>query len=218
MDKILKVSGRGKIRLRPDTICAEITLQGTDEVYSEALRRAEEQLKEIKTAVASAGFAEADLKTSDFRVDTKYENVRTEKGEWTQKFVGYQYTHVLKLRFSADNARLGAFVAALAACSSDPVFSFSYTVANAEEAKEWLLREAVKDFEKKALVLAQAACVELAGIREIDYSWGEKDFSVRPVQPMRLKAAEAVPAAFSLDVTPDDIEISDTVTVTWEIA
>ena len=45
MDKILKVSGRGKIRLRPDTICAEITLQGTDEVYSEALRRAEEQLK-----------------------------------------------------------------------------------------------------------------------------------------------------------------------------
>ena len=125
MDKILKVSGRGKIRLRPDTICAEITLQGTDEVYSEALRRAEEQLKEIKTAVASAGFAEADLKTSDFRVDTKYENVRTEKGEWTQKFVGYQYTHVLKLRFSADNARLGAFVAALAACSSAPVFSFS---------------------------------------------------------------------------------------------
>ena len=124
----------------------------------------------------------------------------------------------MKLRFSADNARLGAFVAALAACSSAPVFSFSYTVANAEEAKEWLLREAVKDCAKKALVLAQAACVELAGIREIDYSWGEKDFSVRPVQPMRLKAAEAVPAAFSLDVTPDDIEISDTVTVTWEIA
>ena len=55
MDKILKVSGRGKIRLRPDTICAEITLQGTDEVYSEALRRAEEQEKSVSVRSFRSG-------------------------------------------------------------------------------------------------------------------------------------------------------------------
>lgn len=36
---------------------------------------------------------------------------------------------------------------------------------------------------------------------------------------MRLRAAaDAAPANLSLDVTPDDIEVVDTVTVVWEIA
>ena len=77
----------------------------------------------------------------------------------------------------------------------------------------------MKDCAKKALILADAAKVELVSIVEIDYSPDDKNFSARPIQPMRLRAAaDAAPANLSLDVTPDDIEVVDTVTVVWEIA
>ncbi len=217
MDKVLKVCGRGRIRLRPDTICAELTLEGVEKEYAAALQKAQAALEEIKAALQKAGFPKEELKTSDFRVDTKYEGYRDEQGDWKQKFVGYQYTHALKMRFAADNALLGAFVSALAASKAEPVFSFSYTVKDAEAAKEWLLREAVKDCAKKALTLADAANVALAGISQIDYAWNDKEFAVRPIQPMKLRAAETAPAHLSLDVTPDDVEVSDVVTVVWEI-
>ena len=45
MDKILKVTGKGTIRLRPDTICAEITLQGTEKEYAAALAKAQKELE-----------------------------------------------------------------------------------------------------------------------------------------------------------------------------
>lgn len=218
MDKILKVTGKGTIRLRPDTICAEITLQGTEKEYAAALAKAQKELEEVKGALAGAGFPEEEIKTSDFRTETKYEGYRDGKGDWKQKFIGYQYTHALKIRFAADNALLGAFISALAGCGAAPVFSFAYTVKNVSQAKEWLLSEAVKDCERKAAVLARAAGVELKAIGSIEYSACEKNFAVRPVQPMRLMAAEASARTnVEIEVTPDDIEVSDTVNVVWVI-
>ncbi|MBS1399452.1 MAG: SIMPL domain-containing protein [Clostridia bacterium] len=219
MDKVLRICGKGKIRLRPDTVCAELTLEGVGKEYAEALQAAQEALEKVKGALEKSGFRKEELKTSDFRVETKYEGYRDEKGDWKQKFVGYQYTHALNLRFPADNTLLGEFISAVANSGAEPVFSFSYTVKNIENAKDWLLREAVKDCAKKALILADAAKVELVSIVEIDYSPDDKNFSARPIQPMRLRAAaDAAPANLSLDVMPDDIEVVDTVTVVWEIA
>lgn len=81
MDKILKVTGKGTIRLRPDTTCAEITLQGTEKEYAAALAKAQKELEEVKGALAGAGFPEEEIKTSDFRTETKYEGVpRRERG------------------------------------------------------------------------------------------------------------------------------------------
>ena len=219
MDKVLRICGKGKIRLRPDTVCAELTLEGVGKEYAEALQAAQEALEKVTGALEKSGFRKEELKTSDFRVETKYEGYRDEKGDWKQKFVGYQYPHALNLRFPADNTLLGEFISAVANSGAEPVFSFSYTVKNIENAKDWLLREAVKDCAKKALILADAAKVELVSIVEIDYSPDDKNFSARPIQPMRLRAAaDAAPANLSLDVTPDDIEVVDTVTVVWEIA
>lgn len=218
MEKVLKICGKGRIRLRPDTVCAVLTLEGVEKKYADVLQTAQEALEQVKSALEKSGFRKEELKTSDFRVETKYEGARDEKGEWKQKFVGYQYTHALNLRFPADNMLLGKFISAVANSGAEPVFSFSYTVKDIEHAKEWLLREAVKDCAKKAFVLADAAKVELAGIVEINYSPDDKNFSVRPMQPMRLRAAaDSAPASLSLDVTPEDIEVADTVTVVWEI-
>lgn len=67
-------------------------------------------------------------------------------------------------------------------------------------------------------VLTQAANVKLQSILSIDYSWGEIDLDVR-MQPKLLMDAEPMctSESYNIDVEPDDIEATDTVTVTWEI-
>ena len=79
--------------------------------------------------------------------------------------------------------------------------------------------KAVRDAKEKAAVLSQAAGVTLKGIQTIDYSWGEVDFKVRATERMSLpESAACDSSAFDMDIEPDDIETSDTVTVVWEIA
>ena len=84
-----------------------------------------------------------------------------------------------------------------------------------------LLGKAVKDVMEKAEVLAGAAGVTLKGIQNIDYSWGEINFEVSPMRGDMMTEKRMAPMAamdsYDMDIEPDDIEVSDTVMVVWEI-
>lgn len=105
---------------------------------------------------------------------------------------------------------------ALAHCPLSPEFSIEYTVSDPEASKNELLGKAVKDSLKKASVLAEASDVKLGKIINIDYSWGEIDFVSKPLQEMSLRCCEldeSYSASYDMDIEPDDIDITDTVTV-----
>lgn len=56
----------------------------------------------------------------------------------------------------------------------------------------------------------------------IDYSWGEIDFVTKPLNEMRLmectECEMSAPGAYDIDIEADDINVTDTATVIWEIA
>ena len=109
---------------------------------------------------------------------------------------------------------------ALAYSELHPQVCISYTVKDPEAAKNELLGKAVNDAKEKAKVLADAAEVALKEIQRIDYSWGDMDFEVRPMNGMvmdRMMLKTSGAGSFAMDIEPDDIEVSDTVTVVWEI-
>jgi len=192
--------------------CVVSSLTGISLIYDDMLKESAEKLGKLKSMLTEAGFPEGDLKTVDFRVDTKYENDREMR---ERRFTGFAYTHALKIKFAADNRLLGKFISAVSSSGTNPEFSFSYTVGDVEAAKERLLKEAVNDCIKKALAIASAAKVELVCISGIEYEPSERCFETMPVRSMRAFGAASCDAAF--DVTPEDIELSDTVTVCWQI-
>lgn len=67
-----------------------------------------------------------------------------------------------------------------------PEFHLSYTVKDREASKNVLLGKAVADAKTRAAVLTQAAGVTLKDIQSIDYSRGEIDFEISPIQQRTL--------------------------------
>ena len=219
--RTIRVTGKGQIKLKPDMTRISITLEGTYPEYSETLRHSSEDAEAIKDLLTEYGFERSDLKTLDFSVDTEYESYK-EHGAYKQRFVGYKYHHLMKVEFDSDNERLGRVLYALANSQLRPEFRISYTIKDPEAAKNQLLGKAVSDAVEKADALVKAARVVLKDIQSIDYSWGHINYEVHPVNRM-LVAEEglALPMAtsgtYDMDIEPDDIEVSDTVTLLWEI-
>lgn len=220
--RTIRVTGKGQIKVKPDTTRITMTLEGTYPEYGKALRHSSLDTEHLKDVLSAFGFERSDLKTLNFNVETEYESYQ-DKGTYKQRFIGYKFRHMMKVEFPSDNDRLGKVLYALANCPVKPEFRLSYTVSDPEAAKNELLGKAVTDAKEKASVLTQAAGVTLKDIQSIDYSWGEIDFEYRPMNRM-LMADECLAApmvaegaSYDMDIEPDDIEVSDTVTVLWEI-
>lgn len=217
--RTIRVTGKGQIKVRPDMTQITMSLEGLYKDYNETLRLSSQDTETLKDILSGFGFERSDLKTLNFSVDTEYESYKERDGSYKQRFTGYRYRHMLKVEFDSDNERLGKILYALANGKVRPEFRISYTVKDPEATKNTLLGKAVKDAREKASVLTEAAGIGLKDIQSIDYSWGEIDFEYRPMDGGILaERCMAEPtAAYSLDIEPDDIEVSDTVTVVWEI-
>ena len=217
--RTIRVTGKGQIKVKPDMTRITMTLTDVFEEYAETLRCSSMDTEALKDVLSAFGFERSDLKTLSFNVDTEYESYRDKNNDYKQRFIGYRFNHILKVEFESDNDRLGKILYALANCSVRPEFRISYTVKDPEATKNLLLGKAVTDAKEKALVLTQAADVALKDIQSIDYSWGEIDFEYRPMRGAVLAECYEAPLAksYDLDIEPDDIDVSDTVTVIWEI-
>jgi len=219
--RTIRVTGKGQIKVKPDMTRITLSLEGIFPEYGETLRRSSEDTERLKDLLAGFGFERSDLKTLNFSVDTEYESCK-DKGTYKQRFVGYKFHHLMKVEFDSDNDRLGRVLYALANCPVKPEFRLSYTVKDPEAAKNELLGKAVTDAKEKASVLTQAAGVSLKDIQSIDYSWGQINFEVQPMNRMLMAEECCAPVmdgagSYDMDIEPDDIEVSDTVTVLWEI-
>ena len=215
----IRVTGTGRLKVKPDTTRLVMTLAGTYKDYEDAMKHSADDTEDVKKSIMKFGIGKEDIKTVTFSVDASYENYN-KKGEYDRHFVGYEYNHVLKVEFANNNELLGKILYALAHSDTDPEISIRYTVKDPEQEKTKLLGDALRDAERKAEALAHAAGEKLSEIKSIDYSWGEVEIESRLGSGFymdRGKEVLADAAGYDLDIEPDEIEMKDTVTATWDL-
>ena len=220
MERTIKVTGKGKISVKPDTIRLLIKQESIVGDYLDAIKESADRKAQLTEALSRQGFEKEEIKTLYFNVDTEYESYQAKDRSWKSRFLGYKYTHRMKIEFPADNERLGKVLGALGRCPGEPEFTIQYTVSDPESAKNELLAKAVEDSKAKADVLSSAAGVGLGDIISIDYSWGELEIYSRPMGGDMLKSCceyDCAEESVDIDIEPDDIDITDTVTVLWAI-
>ncbi len=219
MERTIRVTGKGKISVKPDTIRLLIELEGSAKDYDETMHMSAKQTEIVKDCFEKLEFQRSDVKTMSFNIDTDYESYQAKDKSRKRRFVGYKYRHTMKIEFPADNVTLGKVLHSLTHCEAHPEFRIVYTVKNMEAARTLLLKQAVTDSKNKAKILSEAAEVKLGDIISIDYSWEKRDVASAPVgrfiEIMALK--DDTFDDCTVDIEPEDIDVSDTVTVVWKI-
>ena len=215
--KTIRVTGKGQIKVHPDTTRITMTLERKFPEYAKAVSHSAQDTEKLKDILAQYGFDRKEIKTLSFDVDTVFESYK-ENDAYRQRLAGYRYRHVLKAEFLSDGKRLGNILYALTAGPLCPEIRISYTVSDPESVKNTLLGRAVADAVQKARVLAEAAGVGLGDIQSMDYSWSRVDFEMSPFSDAMPVMAPKMLKSVDLDMEPDDIEADDTVTVVWDIS
>lgn len=219
MQRTITVKGTGKLTAKPDYIVLSMTLEARAEEYSNAVELSATQLGELSDSLGSAGFEKASLKTTDFNVRTDYQHVPDENGSYYNKFNGFVCGHQLKLEFDFETTRLAQALNAITSCIANPQLNVSFTVKDPDAISATLLKSAAANAREKADILCDASGVTLGQLITIDYNQRELDAISRTGYSLgenRLRSAAPMKAK-AMDMSPDDIDISDTATFVWEI-
>lgn len=217
MPRTITVKGTGRAIARPDTVVLTMTIDSRAKGYDKAMETASGNIEDITQALAAAAFEKDDIKTTDFNVRTEYNRVKDSHGNYRQVFGGYVVTHNLKMEFDLDMLRLSQALSAIAGCRSHPQLTISFVVKDASALNEEMLRSATVSARKKAEILCDASGVALGELLSIDYNWGELNVCSDTQYNLAEDCMAAPMMARGIDIVPDDVDVSDTVTFVWEI-
>ena len=239
-ERRIRVTGKGHISVKPDMTRIKITLSDVKPDYNKALTASADDTDKLKELLAKYDIAEDEIKTLSFNIDGEYDRSLSTLGK--RKLTGYKYKHVLKIEFPSDNEKLADIIRTLSNKSSlNPEISFTFFVKDTATQINELIKRGVDDARTKAEVLANSSGVSLNEIESIEYSWGNISFEVNPVRhffsdnsiffsddydsfeddgvdfsPFTRK--KSVPDFVrALNIVPDNIEVTDDVTVIWSI-
>lgn len=216
MNRTITVKGTGKASVSPDQTVVSLTLKSVDKDYDKAMALADAALERLQKALAGAGFEKSDIKTSAFNVTTEYENQPDQRGRYKAVFAGYACTQHCRLAFPMDTALLSRALTAISQSVSEPTIAIQFTVRDKGAVHEELLKNAAKNAREKAEILATAAGVYLGELLSIDYNWDEIVMT-SPTDYRLEKACVDMREEMDMDITPEDITVSDSVTFVWEI-
>ena len=203
--------------VKPDTTSLRITFGGIYKDYEETVRQSAEKTKILREAIEKSGLPGEALKTKDFSIESEYESYRDYNNDYKKRFLGYKFYHRTQIQFPKDNKMLGRILYELSLCSVKVEFSIDYTVKDKDAVKKEVIKRAVENSREKAGIMAIAAGVSLGEVQSIDYSWGEIDIRTSPVDKLEVRKSYALEPSYDIDIEPDDIDLTDTVTMVWEI-
>lgn len=216
MDKTIKINGEAKIYLKPDTISLNLIFRDTFKEYGESLNDCNEKMKKLKK-VTKKCFLESDvLKTENFEIDTKYENVIDEKNNYVNEFVGYQYICSVNLCLENDSKDLGKFLSELSRNDLFPTINISYVVQNIEKYKDELLEKAILNAKNKAILIAKNLDLKLGEIINIEYNLKNQNCEITPINNFSLQKNIAE-RCYEFNISAKEIEVRDNVNIIWEI-
>jgi uncharacterized protein YggE len=200
------VTGTATIDITPDVARIMFSIQTTALGAAQAESSNATVTDRVRTLVARAGVASSDIKTLSLQVWPQYDY---RSGQSVLN--GFMATNTLQATVH-DLARIGAVIDAAVAGGATAVEGVSYDTNDHSAAGARAMAAAVKDAQVKARAMADAAGVRLGSVVSIT------DVQTTPYPfPVLRGAAAAVPTQGGTQVSPPDIQLSESVTVGWTI-
>lgn len=216
MEHAISVKGIGNVSLKPDEIIIDIDVVSKDYEYDETMKLATSSISELENAIEEVGFNKTDLKTTRFNVTTSYKGYYDKDNVYQKEFDGYICEQSLKLEFDLDMDLLEDVINSIANSNVNPKLNIRFSVKDKDAVNEKLLIEATNNARRKAEILAKASRISLGKLVSINYNMDNISLysnTTYAIENKNLMTGQA----YSPNIVPDDIKLSDTVEFVWQI-
>lgn len=217
-EKLITVTGKGYIHAKPDVTRLELTLQSLHDTYEEAYVQAKSNTEKLNKVMTEVALDITLPKTIRLDIDKKTQREYDKFGNYkSEKFVGFMLDHKVKIDLGMDNVHLNKVVKLIGKFLKQAEINIGYTVRDSRPSQLKMLERAVKDAKEKATIMANACDCKLGLVKEINYSVQELHIYS---QARQIHGADEAICCNeeSLDITPDDLAVSDEVTVVWYLS
>lgn len=213
MDRKLQITGKGSLAIAPDLLIIAFEVKAHEWEYEKSIGRLNDKVEQLRQILENENLERKKLKTKDFNVtrDTSW-NKKTEKHE----FNGFKASHRLELELPLDQSLINRLLGKIATTSDDLDFRINFGVKDPDLYQQQLLKNAIQKAKESAALIAEASGVQLREIIDIDCTIREIQIRSRSYD-YRVYETENLYEAATPDFEPDDIDVSESVTITWRI-
>lgn len=207
-----------------DLIDVDISLSGQYETREECTEAYNDLMSRVRKALEGIGIPDTELKNQRFgvfpHIEQLYKRDDARAGYYValKEIRGYEFDAQLHLERPYSESEAGAIWSSLSEFEDGPArkglgFAMEFTLSDFEAAKTALLDDAVKEGRRRAEILAAAADAKVVGIHSISY---EHSRSVQMLS--NAEYARKAPSGLEPVFNPEDIEVSCSVEMQWEIS
>lgn len=213
----ISVQGKGAIHIVPDVTRLEIAIAQWFEDYKKAYAQAKENtawmVKILEYNKKPGNLA----KTIKFDIEDYLENDYDEKGKFISQIKnGVMLELRIKVDLPIDNILVNNIVKGVGKFIPSAQINIGYTLQDERPSQMKMLARAVSDAKEKAGVMAKAGGCELGKVISIDYQF-QNTHVMSQARYIHSNSEATASTPQSLEITPDDLVISDTVDVTFEL-
>jgi uncharacterized protein len=214
MERKLMITGKGKLSVSPDIAVLSFDAEALEWEYEKAVNTLNNKIDELRSIIEKEGIERKSLKTKDFRVNKSTTwNKKTEKSE----FNGFSASHNLELEIPLEKSLLNSLLGQIANKLNNIDFSIAFGVKDASQHQQQLILNAISKAKENATLITEATGVKLKEILTIDYSFHELTIRSRRYDYPVYEANMMTMADAAPDFEPDDIDVAETVNITWRI-
>jgi uncharacterized protein YggE len=208
----LIVQGEGKVFAAPDMVTIVLGVETRNASAAGAVAENAILMTNTTNALLAAGIEEKDIQTSTYSLTTRPEEepMPTAAGSTKEtKPPEFIATNRVTVRLN-NTGDVGKVLDAAVAAGSNNIQSISFDLRDPSPEKDRALTMAIEDASRKAGVAASAAGVELGRILEISEGYS--------FVSARSEAATFALAAPTTPIAPGEMEVTASVTMTYEIS
>ena len=202
----LMVQGEGKINAAPDMVTIVLGVETHNASAAGAAAENARLMNKTINALLDARIAKKDIQTSRYSLTTAPQEEPKTASE-KPKPPEFIATNQVTVRLN-DTSAVGRVLDAAVAAGSNSIQDITFDIRDPQPENDQALALAIKDARRKAEVAATAANVKLGKILEISEGYG----SVAPAARSMLLGNAATP------IQPGEMEITSSVTVTYEVS
>jgi len=214
--RTIRVTGKGSVKTAPDQYRISYRISSRAKDAEDSSNLAAKNYNLILTELIRLGFEQKDVKTTQYQITT-YEEKEYMKAHdrYVVRESGYECNWNGYFEWDMIKLKLGEVIRAITASKADCQFKIFYKIKDPTAVGKELLEKCVADSQMKAKILAVAAGCQLGSIQSIDYSYGE--ILIHDTEDCDMDCRSMAMPMSDVEMNPEDIENSDTVSIEWEL-